>query len=173
MSALFISNITLRSLIFVFMVICMGLTGSLISTANTGNPQVNFLMFASAFGLLFGAFFGFATSFLSFLNFPMVNAILDFMNAVFAFAGATALAVNLRVHSCTNQDYIRANSVSQGSTDRCRKAQADTVFMYFGFVAFLVSLVLSITTGFRNGWGNMPRRAVTTTSTRPSMSQVA
>ncbi|KAK9388173.1 marvel domain-containing protein [Lipomyces mesembrius] len=123
MGALFISNIVLRSLLFTFLVITLGLTGSLIAGQIFGNPQVNFMMFASVFGLLFGAFYGFIALFVTGVAFPFAIAVVDFLVAVFAFAGATALAVAIRVHSCTNDRYLDSNKVAQGSTDRCRKAQ--------------------------------------------------
>ncbi|KAK9354233.1 membrane-associating domain-containing protein [Lipomyces doorenjongii] len=179
MGALFISNIVLRSLLFTFLVITLGLTGSLIAGQIFGTPQVNFMMFASVFGLLFGAFYGFIALFVTGIAFPFAIAVVDFLVTVFAFAGATALAVLIRVHSCTNHVYLDFNKVAQGSTDRCRKAQADTVFMYFAFVVALISLILSISTGIRAGWGTVPSRhagaaapAPAAATTRPTMTQV-
>ncbi|KAK9376182.1 membrane-associating domain-containing protein [Lipomyces chichibuensis] len=180
MGGLFISNIVLRSLLFAFLVITLGLTGSLIAGQNFGTPQVNFMMFASVFGLLFGALYGFIGLFLTGMAFPFAVAVVDFLVTVFAFAGATALAVVIRVHSCTNDLYLNTNRVAQGSTSRCRKAQADTVFMYFAFIVSLIALILSITTGFRTGWGTVPSRhgaaapapAAAAATTRPTMTQV-
>jgi len=175
MGAIFITNIALRSLLLVWLVITLGLTGSLIEGQNFGVSQVNFMMFASVFGILFGALYGVVSLFLSFMAFPIVIAALDFLNCVFTFAAATALAVVIRNHSCTNDNYINNNRVAQGNTGRCRKAQADTTFMYFAFLTFLVSLVLSITQGLRQGWGALPSRTKTPAPARtgPSMSQVA
>ncbi|KAK9477187.1 membrane-associating domain-containing protein [Lipomyces japonicus] len=172
MGYLFVSNIILRSLAFAFLVITLGLTGSLINGQAFGRPQVNFIMFTSVFGLLFGVLYQVLALFISALAFPIVLAALDFLNTVFTFSGATALAVAIRVHSCTNVQYLNSNSVAQGSTDRCRKAQADTAFTYFAFIVFLVALVLSISTGFREGWGNIPIRK-RPARPGPSMSQVA
>ncbi|KAK9473165.1 membrane-associating domain-containing protein [Dipodascopsis tothii] len=171
MGALFVSNGVLRGLTLVFLVICMGLTGSLIQGQDFGVPQVNFVMFACVFGLLFGVLYTFAAMFISAIAFPAVIALFDFLNAVFCFAGATALAVAMRVHSCTNHSYINSNKVSQGSTDRCRKGQADTVFLYFAFLTFLASLVLSISVGMREGWGTLPSKK--SVRPAPTMTQVA
>ncbi|KAK9329367.1 membrane-associating domain-containing protein [Lipomyces starkeyi] len=179
MGALFISNIILRSLLFAFLAITLGLTGSLIAGQNFVTPQVNFMMFASVFGLVFGAFYGFISLFVTGIAFPFALAIVDFLVTVFAFAGATALAVVIRVHSCTNHAYLDSNKVAQGSTSRCRKAQADTSFMYFAFIVALISLVLSISLGIRSGWGTVPGRrggaavpAPVAATTRPTMTQV-
>ncbi|KAJ8097748.1 membrane-associating domain-containing protein [Lipomyces tetrasporus] len=178
MGALFISNALLRSLLFVFLVITLGLTGSLIHDQLFGLSQVNFMMFASVFGLVFGVFYGFIALFLAGVAFPFAVAAVDFLVTVFAFSGATALAVALRVHSCSNNAYVSANKVAQGSSDRCRKAQADTAFMYFAFGAALFLLILSLVSGLRHGWGTIPsKRAGAATAPAaapapPTMTQV-
>ncbi|KAK9237804.1 membrane-associating domain-containing protein [Lipomyces kononenkoae] len=181
MGVLFITNVVLRLLLLVFLAITMGLTGSLIATQIFGNPQVNYMMFASTFGLIFGAFYPFVSLFISPIAFPIAIALCDFLVAVFTFAGATALAVAIRVHSCTNVNYIRANRVAQGATSRCRKAQADTSFMYFAFVVALIALIISISNGIRTGWGTLPTRrargaapapAPAAAPARPTMTQV-
>jgi len=171
MGALFITNTVLRGMEFVFLVITLGLTGSLIENQFFGDSRVNFMMFASVWGLLIGVFYGFAALFISVLAMPMIIVLVDFLTAVFTFSAATALAVAIRVHSCSNHFYIDNNKVAQGSSDRCRKAQADTAFMYFAFFTFLASLIISVTIGFREGWGAFgPRKS---TAPRPSMTQVA
>jgi len=171
MGGLFITNTVLRGLEFIFLIICLGLTGSLIHNQFFGVSQVNFMMFASVWGMLFGVLYGFAALFISVLAMPMVVALVDFLTVVFTFAAATALAVATRVHSCSNHYYIDYNKVAQGSTDRCRKAQADTAFMYFAFFTFLASLIISTTIGFREGWGSLGSKK--STAPRPSMTQVA
>ncbi|KAK9367969.1 membrane-associating domain-containing protein [Lipomyces kononenkoae] len=158
MGVLFISNVVLRTLLLVFLAITLGLTGSLIATQIFGIPQVNFMMFASVFGLLFGAFYGLASLFLTGIAFPFAIALFDFLVTVFTFAGATALAVAIRVHSCTNTNFLIVNRVAQNSTSRCRKAQADTCFMYFAFIVSLIALILSIITAMRSGWGTLPTK---------------
>ncbi|KAH3671628.1 hypothetical protein OGAPHI_000333 [Ogataea philodendri] len=150
--ALSYGDISLRGLNFVFLVIVLGLTGSLAATSNHNNPQVNFAVFAAAFGLLTSTFYGVLAFFVSFLASPLFLAIWDFLNFVFTFAGATALAVAIRTHSCHNQSYLDGNTVTQGSTDRCRKAQASVAFLYFSFFVFLFSLVISSLSILKNGF---------------------
>ncbi|CAR24394.1 MARVEL domain-containing protein [Lachancea thermotolerans] len=136
---------SLRALNFAFLVIILGLTGSLAATHKThNNPQVNFAIFTAAFGLLFDSLYAIPANFVSALAWPLLIAVFDFLNFVFTFAAATALAVAIRTHSCTNQDYLDSNTVTQGSTDRCRKAQASVAFLYFSFFIFLAKLGLSL-----------------------------
>ncbi|KAK9381806.1 membrane-associating domain-containing protein [Kockiozyma suomiensis] len=170
MGALFVSNLVLRTLVIFFATVSLGLIGSLMAHQSYGTPQINFMVFASVWSLLFSGLFGAFCLFVSVLAFPIVLIIVDFLTLVFTFAGATALAVNIRVHSCTNEDFLSSNRIAEGSTDRCRKAQASDVFIYFTFVVSLVLLVLSISSGFRNGWGGPTR--VIPAPTRPTMAQV-
>jgi len=155
-----IADSTLRILNFVFLVIVLGLTASLIATQDHINPQVNFALFAAVFGLVTSSFYGLIAAFVSFLAWPLILFILDFLNFVFTFAGATALAVAIRTHSCTNESYLKSNAVTQSSTDRCRKAQATVAFLYFSFFIFLGSLILSAYSLFTGGaFGSKSRRA--------------
>lgn len=68
------------------------------------------------------------------------------------------------------QDYLRRNSITNGAPNkhqRCQEAQASTAFLWFGFIAFAVSLVFS-GLGSRGGANTRPsgiRRG-------PAMSQV-
>lgn len=159
--ALSIADIALRGFNFAFLVIVLGLTGSLIAGQDRHNPQVNFALFAAVFGLVTSSFYGILANFISFLAWPLILFALDFLNFVFTFAGATALAVAVRTHSCTNHSYLDGNKVAQGSTDRCRKAQASIAFLYFSFFLFLGSLVLS-TYGLLSGGafgGRVSRRS--------------
>lgn len=138
-----IADNALRALNFAFLVIVLGLTGSLIAGQDAHSSRVNFALFAAVFGLVTSSFYGLLANFVSFLAWPLVLFSLDFLNFVFTFSGATALAVGIRTHSCTNQSYLDGNSITQGSTDRCRKAQAAVAFLYFSFFLFLGSLALS------------------------------
>lgn len=165
-------DITLRTINFIFLTIALGLTASLAATTVTRhNPQVSFCVFACAWGILSSTFYGVVAFFVSFLASPILLAILDFMNFVFTFAGATALAVATRTHSCSNQDYLDANKVTQGSKDRCRKAQASTAFLYFSVFVFLFSLIMQAMNVLKNGFfstsvAKTPRTGV------PTMAQV-
>lgn len=164
----------LRGVLFVWLVIVLGLTGSLIQNQDPVNPQVNFGLFAAVFGLVIGVFYGLAAAFVEALAFPIIIAILDFLNFVFLFAAATAIAVATRTHSCSNQHYLDHNKVAQGSSDRCRKAQASIVFLYFAFFTILASLVYSVSNVIRNGAFSLPsgRRSQPPRTGIPTMSQV-
>lgn len=147
-----IGDVVLRGLNFVFLVIALGLTASLAATTYTqSNPQVNFGVFAAAFGLLTSSLYGVVAYFIAAFAWPVVLAIFDFLNIVFTFAAATAIAVAIRVHSCSNSDYVDNNNVTQGSSDRCRKAQASVAFLFFSFVIFLASGVFSLISVIRGG----------------------
>lgn len=164
----------LRGFLFVFLVITLGLTASLIADSNHQNPQVNFGLFASIFGLLFGCFYGLAAGFIELLAFPIALATIDFLNLVFTFAGATAIAAAIRVHSCSNQDYLDDNTITQGSSGRCRKAQASVAFLYFAFFLTIAQLVFSVMGMMSNGAFSLPRskRAGPPRTGVPTMSQV-
>ncbi|KAG0674261.1 hypothetical protein C6P40_002369 [Pichia californica] len=165
-------DITLRVVNFIFLTIALGLTSSLAATTVTGhNPQVSYCVFAAAWGILSSSFYGVVAFFVSFLASPLFLAIFDFMNFVFTFAGATALAVAIRCHSCNSSDYVDNNKVTQGSKDRCRKAQASVSFLYFSVFVFLFSLVMQSMNILKNGFfstsvAKTPRTGV------PTMAQV-
>lgn len=147
-----IGDTILRSFNFVLLVIALGLTGSLAATTVwQSNPQVNFGVFAAAFALLTSSFYGVLAFFFAAFAWPVVLAILDFLNVVFTFAAATAIAAGIRVHSCFNHDYLDNNNIAQGSTGRCRKAQGSAAFLYISFFVFLVSFVFSIVSVTKGG----------------------
>lgn len=147
-----IGDTVLRGFNFVFLVIALGLTGSLAATTVTqSNPQINFAVFAAAFGILTSTFYGILAYFIEAFAWPIVLATFDFLNVVFTFAAATAIAAAIRVHSCSNEVYLKYNNVTQGSKARCQKAQASTAFLYFSFFAFLVSAVFSIANLVKGG----------------------
>lgn len=155
-----IGDAVLRIVNFVFLVIALGLTGSLAATTNyQNNPQVNFGVFAAAFGILFSSIYGVLAYLIAALAWPLILFIFDFLNAVFTFAAATAIAAGIRVHSCNNQEYLDDNKITQGSSGRCRKAQASTAFLYFAFFIFLASAVFSgISIGKGGLFGSSSRR---------------
>ncbi|CAH2350801.1 non-classical export protein 102 [[Candida] railenensis] len=145
-----IGDSVLRIINFVILVITLGLTGSLVAQGNN-NPQVNFAVFAAAFAILTSSFYGILAYIFEAFAWPVVLATFDFLNLVFTFAAATAVAAGIRVHSCSNQDYLDGNKITQGSSGRCRKAQASTAFLYFSFFIFLASLIFSVISLSRGG----------------------
>ncbi|SCW02347.1 LAFE_0F04434g1_1 [Lachancea fermentati] len=142
---------SLRLVNFCFLVIVLGLVGSLIATQSHGNPRVNFCIFTAAFALVFDSFYAVLANLFSAFAWPILLVTWDFLNFVFTFSAATALAVGIRTHSCHNQSYLDGNSITQGSTDRCRKSQAVVAFLYFSFFIFLAKLVLSLLNVFSSG----------------------
>lgn len=136
-----IGDTVLRGVNFIFLLIALALTGSL--AAGHNNSQVSFSVFAAAFAILTSSFYGVLAYFIEAFAWPVVLFTFDLLNFVFTFAGATAIAANIRVHSCKNQDYINGNSIIRGSSDRCRKAQGLCFFLYIPAFIFIVSLVFS------------------------------
>ncbi|CAK7897727.1 non-classical export protein 102 [[Candida] anglica] len=158
-----IGDSVLRITNFVLLVIVLGLTGSLAATTiSHTNPQVNFAVFAAAFALLTSSFYGILAYLIEAFAWPVILATFDFLNLVFTFAAATAVAAALRVHSCDNKEYIDNNTIAQGKTGRCRKAQASVAFLYISFFIFLASSVfsfISITQGGLFGRGRVGSKA--------------
>lgn len=162
----------LRVINFVLLTIALGLTGSLAATTVTQhNPQVNFGVFAAAFGIVTSSFYGILAYFFAAFAWPVILALFDLFNFVFTFAGATAIAAAIRCHSCNNNSYVDSNRVTQGSTGRCRKAQASVAFLYISTFIFLFSLVFSIISLFKGGLFGTSVRSAPRVGV-PSMSQV-
>lgn len=151
----------LRIVNFVFLVVALGLTGSLAATTITHtNPQVNFAVFAAAWALLTSSFYGVLAYFSAAFAWPVILALFDFLNLIFVFAAATAIGAAIRVHSCFNDDYVDENTVAQGSTGRCRKAQASVAFLFFSFFIFFSSTIFSIVAVAKGGlFGSRGRSA--------------
>lgn len=143
----------LRIVNFCFFVILLGLVGQLIQSSHSHHhsSRVNFCIFAAAFGIVSDSFYGILANFFEPFAFPIILFILDFLNFVFTFTAATALAVGIRTHSCLNNDYLNRNFITQGSTQRCREAQAVVAFFYFSFFIFLFKLVMSFLSLLGNG----------------------
>lgn len=167
-----IGDTILRAVNFVILVIVLGLTGSLAATTrHQNNPQVNFAVFAAAFAILTSSLYGVFAFFISAFAWPIILSIFDFLNLVFTFTAATAIAAAIRVHSCSNDEYVDHNKVTQGSSGRCRKAQASVAFFYFSFFIFLASFVFSFINVFRGGLFGSSSRAAPRVGV-PTMSQV-
>jgi len=166
-------NLALRALQFFFMIVVLGLIAAMISQAFSGNPAtVNYNMFVAVFAV-FSLFYLIPASWNdSFTGHPLIPIVLDALNTLFIFAGATALAAGLGVHSCSNRSYTHSNHITNGAhntANRCREAQAATAFLYFAFAAFAVSTFFS----FLNGRGSgVNMRAPGIRKGRPAMSQV-
>lgn len=167
----------LRIVNFCFLVILLGLVGSLLATQSAGSSRVNYCMFTAAFAMVTDSFYGLFANFLEPLAWPIILFVLDFLNFAFTFTAGTVLAVAIRTHSCTNTDYLDSNGVAQGSTQRCRESQAATAFFYFTFFVFLAKMILSGLSLMTNGpfsatGGFSARRRKTAQVGVPTISQV-
>jgi hypothetical protein len=88
---------------FLFTLIVLALIGAMIAQASSGNPAtVNYNIFVAVFGML-SLFYLIPAAFNdSFQGHALIPTALDLLNSLFFFAGATALAAGLGVHSCSN-----------------------------------------------------------------------
>ncbi|MCJ1430344.1 hypothetical protein MMC29_008262 [Sticta canariensis] len=140
-------NLGLRGLQFLWTIIILALVGNMIHDASAGNPSVvNYAMFVAVFSALSLIYLIGASINEAFALSPIIPLAVDALNVLFFLAGGIALAAKLGAHSCSNDDYVLHNSVTNGSsnpTKRCREAQAVTVFLWFGFISYLGSLIFS------------------------------
>lgn len=167
----------LRVVNFAFLVILLGLVGSLLSSQDTHSSRVNYCMFAAAFAIVTDSFYGILANLWEPFAWPIILFILDFLNFAFTFTAGTVLAVGIRTHSCTNQSYLDSNKITQGSTQRCRESQAVVAFFYFTFFIFLTKMILSglslLTNGpFASSSGFSSRRRKSAQVGVPTISQV-
>ncbi|KAM3079381.1 hypothetical protein ACMFMG_005813 [Clarireedia jacksonii] len=159
-----VSQLAMRTVQFVFVLIATALVGNAIDIQHWGNSSVNYAMFACVFAwivLLYGA----AASFVEALAVPIVIIVMDALATLFTLLAGIILAGYLNVHSCSNRGYLNTNHLTQGSGHRCRDLQAATAFLWFSFAAFLGSLVLDVMTGRSSMASRSSRRG-------PAMSQV-
>lgn len=153
----------------------MGLIGNFQAMAYAGNPpSINYVMFVVAFAIV-SLFYLFPAAInVTWSGHPVFLVIVDSMNCVFWLTAAVELAARLQADDCGDrvcnnishflgsdtdnpQNYLTTNPVLKGgapNTERCREAQASDAFLWFGWVAFMVSLFLSILQ-YRN-WGAKP-----------------
>ncbi|KAF2435819.1 hypothetical protein EJ08DRAFT_579606 [Tothia fuscella] len=162
--------LALRGIQFFCALIVMSLVGNMIALAVAGNPSIiNFDMFVAVFAML-SLLYLVAATFVERLYHGKVVLGLEVLNVLFFFCGAVATASYLGVHSCGNTKYTHSNFITNGAANthkRCTEAQASTAFLFFGFFAFLASLVLSFmhSMGGGSSAGSSFRRG-------PAMSQV-
>lgn len=165
-------NLALRGLQFLFTLLIMALIGNVIAEAVRGNPSlINYDMFVAVFSML-SLFYLIAVAFNDgFTGHPAIPLTLDVLNTLFFFIGGVAMAAELGVHNCGRLEYVANNHITNGSVDpfkRCRESQASTAFLWFGFLAYLASTVISAF-GARGGV-NMRMGGIRKGG--PSMSQV-
>ncbi|KAL1981755.1 hypothetical protein VTN96DRAFT_2182 [Rasamsonia emersonii] len=171
--AMRIVGLPLRGLEFVFTVIVMALVGNIIAQAFAGNPAtINYAMFCAAFSMVSLFYLIPATWNDGLAGHPIIVIIVDLLNAIFFLTSGIALAARLQAHSCTNNNYLAHNEVTNGSLHhrekRCREAQATDAFLWFAWAAYTASLILSIINA-RSSTNLRPSRP---NIRRPGMAQV-
>lgn len=158
----------LRGVLFLFSAVALGLTAGWVADENSSS-RVRFAVFSASFSLLFGVFYGLLAAFIEFLAFPLVLAVIDFLNWVFLFSGATAIAAKIGAGSCSNKENLAKHFPTHSEKD-CRLAQAGTAFLYFSWAIAVVLFVYSVLGVVRSGSIGAPRRSAPRGV--PTMSQV-
>lgn len=158
----------IRVVLFVFSVIALGLTAGYV--VDTSSARVRFAVFSSAFSILFGCFYGFAAEFIDLLAFPLALVIVDFLNWVFLFAGATAIAAMIGAGSCSNQSNL--DNHFGGSAKDCRLAQGGTAFLYFSWFLAVILFAYSVFDLVKGGSFGVPSRKSVPRTGVPTMSQI-
>lgn len=67
----------------------------------------------------------------------------DLIMLLLTFAGGVALAVRLRVHSCSSDSY-KSVPLFNGSANQCRLLQAACAFTWFAFGGFLFTTIVGV-----------------------------
>lgn len=160
----------IRVVLFVFSVIALGLTAAWV--VDTDSSRVRFAVFSAAFSILFGCFYGFAAEFIDVLAFPIAMVIIDFLNWVFLFAGATAIAAKNGAGSCSNESNLKNHFGDDPSSGACRMAQAGCAFLYFSWFAAVVLFVYSVLGMINSGNFGVPARKSVPRTGVPTMSQI-
>ncbi|KAI9880203.1 MAG: hypothetical protein M1830_004789 [Pleopsidium flavum] len=162
--AIMIVPLVLRAVQLLFSAIVLGISISLIrgQVHGAAPSQTDFSAFAGGWGLLIALVGIAATTFFAALE-GIAMLALDGLAILFYLAAALAMAVTLRVHKCTNENFTTSNALINGGLrdnkyyryidlqGRCHKAQADTAFLFFAFAAFVGTAVLSGMAGRRKG----------------------
>lgn len=163
---------------FIFALLTLALVGNMIDDAFAGNPAiVNYTIFVAAFGV-FTLFYLTPASFnVDWSGHPAIMILLDALNAVFFLTCGIALAAKLECRDCSNDEYTKSNSVTDGSVDRekrCREAQASVAFLWFAWAGFTGSMILSFAMLRQSGGARLRPRtgAAPARAARPSMAQV-
>lgn len=132
----------------------MALVGNMIAEAIAGNhSSINFTMFVAVFGML-SLLYLLPASFVSSIAFPIVMMLLDVINTILFLIAGIVMASRLGVHSCNNEDYLKRNSITNGAVNmekRCREGQAVTAFLWFAFLTWLASTIVSFIAWKRGG----------------------
>ena len=164
------------------------MAGNNIARATNGTHSIiNYTLFVGVWWL-FTLLYFLPTAFIDKFAIPIVDMVLDGLSVLFSFCAAVALPAYLGAHSCSNrvryicnwlialdltdfQNYTLHNGVTNSSPSleqNCRQAQTATAFLWFGWAAFVATLVVSAMAG--KGSGANLRGGIRRGG--PSMSQV-
>lgn|SRR5690242_21530993 len=162
------------------------MAGNNIARATNGTHSIiNYTLFVGVWWL-FTLLYFLPTMFIDKFAIPIVDMVLDGLSVLFGFCAAVALPAYLGAHSCSNrvrspishqstthltdlQSYTISNGVtnsSPGLEQNCRQAQTATAFLWFGWAAFVGTLIFSAMAGKGGAVRGGIRRG------GPSMSQV-
>lgn len=143
-----ITPTALRTLQFLSVLLTLSLSCALIAQqASGGAPaRINYTVFTSVIGII-SVLFLLSTLFIATVANPLLEAIVQAVNALFYLAAAIAVSQQLGVHSCNNRAYLVGNGITNGGgyynmEGRCREAQAMTFFLWVGFAVFLAGAVV-------------------------------
>ncbi|CAI7606266.1 unnamed protein product [Penicillium glandicola] len=166
----------LRAWQFLWTLLIMALVGNMIADAFAGNPStVNYAMYTAVFSM-FSLIYLIPASFnIAWAGHPIIMIVIDALNTVFFFCAAIALAAKLGCHSCNNTNYLSSNEITNGSNNmskRCREAQASVAFLWFAWVGYLASLVVSIFMSRSAGGPSRGRAGGSRRGPAPNMTQV-
>jgi hypothetical protein len=161
----------IRGIQTLFAVVIIALTGNMISNSgwniieplndtssqdlpSGGNPaEVNYAMFLGAWTLIsMGLFIPLTLKPRREERYLIGLTVLDGLTALFYMCGGFALAAAMGIHSCSNEDYIVQNRITNNAIDqgkRCREAQAVTAFIWLNFLTFIGTTVFSAHTLYR------------------------
>lgn len=144
----------LRAWQLICAIIVTALMGNNIARAWAGTHSIiNYSLFVGVWWL-FTLLYFLPTSFIDKFSIPIVDIALDALSVIFGFCAAVALPAYIGAHSCSNSNYTRSNSVLNSSPDtekNCRQAQATTAFLWFGWAAFVATLLVNIMNGRGSG----------------------
>lgn len=160
----------IRVILLVFSIVALGLTAGWVHDDPHSN-RVRFAVFAPAFSILFGCFYGLAAAFIEFLAIPLVLVVIDFCNWVFLFAAATAIAAKTGAGSCGNKSNLEHHNFA--SSKDCRLGQAGSAFLYFAWACAVGNFVYSVLAVIGGNTIGLPGRKSTAPRTGiPTASQV-
>lgn len=160
----------IRVILLVFSITALGLTSAWVHLENDSS-RIRYAVFSAAFSILFGGFYGLLAALVEILYLPILMAVIDFLNMVFLFAGATAVAAKTGAGSCSNKSNLEHHGFA--TSKECRLGQASSAFLYFSWACAVGNLVYSVIATLNGGSFGMPRRRSTVPRTGiPTASQV-